>query len=48
MRAATGEIPVISETRDGTHCGAEVNMRLKRAPSEAKRSMFGVRIVVLP
>ena len=34
--------------RDGTHCGATVNIFVKRMPSDANRSRFGVLTVVSP
>ncbi len=35
MRAATGERPVISAAREGTHCGAAVKKRWNFMPSAA-------------
>jgi hypothetical protein len=48
MRAATGDRPVISAVRDGTHCGAAVNARSNSMPSRANRSSAGVDIQVAP
>ena len=42
MRAATGERPVISAARDGTHCGAAVKKRWNLIPSAASWSRAGV------
>jgi hypothetical protein len=35
MRAATGDLPVMSAVRDGTHWGAAVNACSKTIPSRA-------------
>ena len=48
MRAATGERPVMIVARDGTHCGAPVNMRRNIMPSAAMRSRLGVFISLRP
>lgn len=43
IRIATGIRPDIIADRDGTHCGAAVNMRSHRSPSLANWSSTGVR-----
>ena len=48
MRHATGERPVMIAARDGTHCGAAVNIRRNLTPSAASLSRCGVFISARP